>query len=260
LLAGWVEESEGGQVNFEGGWTPQQKANALPLLQPYAGKPTELNDEEYHKPKPIDWSKVRTVHDKEFPHGYTANIYDPIEQKLDKHVFRNEEPRDSVINFIKRLYARALKEEFGIQEPEMFVDLYLTGSLTTYQYSETSDCDISVIPNYERFSQSFGQDANKVRKKLVSASIDHIDGTYLPGTSHPLQFFVVADGISHTDLYQPGLRSAWSIFDEMWIVPPERERSHEVASEFPDAYSRASQMADKMEDALDHDPEMAREL
>lgn len=46
----------------------------------------------------------------------------------------------------------------------------------------------------------------------------------------------------------------------MWIVPPEKDRSHEVAAEFPDAYSRASSMANKMRDALDHDPEQAREL
>lgn len=46
----------------------------------------------------------------------------------------------------------------------------------------------------------------------------------------------------------------------MWVVPPEKERSHDVASEYPDAYSRASSMAGKMSDALDHDPESAREL
>jgi len=195
---------------------------------------------------------------KQFPRY--ANIYDPIEDNLDKHAFKNGEPRQSVVNFIKRLYGRALKHEYGIENAELFIDLYITGSLTTFQYSETSDCDVSVFPNYERFAQSFDEDASKTRKRLVALSIEHIDGTFLPGTTHPLQFFVVADGIKREDLYAPGLRSAWSIFDEMWVVPPERERSHEVAAEFPDAYSRASSIADKMKDALDHDPESAREL
>ena len=189
-----------------------------------------------------------------------ANIYDPIEDELDHHAFKNGKPRQSVVNFIKRLYGRALKQEYGIENAELFIDLYITGSLTTFQYSETSDCDVSVFPNYERFAQSFDEDASKTRKRLVALSIEHIDGTFLPGTTHPLQFFVVADGIKREDLYAPGLRSAWSVFDKMWVVPPERERSHEVAAEFPDAYSRASSIADKMKDALDHDPDSAREL
>ncbi len=145
----------------------------------------------------------------------TTNIYDPIENDLDKHVFQNGEPRKSVVNFIKRLYGRALKQEYGIENAELFIDLYITGSLTTFQYSETSDCDVSVFPNYQRFAESFDEDSSKTRKRLVSLSIEHIDGTFLPGTTHPLQFFVVADGIERTDLYRPGLRSAWSIFDEM---------------------------------------------
>jgi hypothetical protein len=120
-----------------------------------------------------------------------------------------------VINFIKKLYYRALKVEYGIDKPEAYIDLYITGSLTTFQYSETSDCDVSVFPNYERFAKTFGDDSSKTRKRLVSLSIEHIDGTFLPGTTHPLQFFVVADGIELNDLYQPGLRSAWSISDEM---------------------------------------------
>lgn len=237
-LFGYIEED--GKVIYphdeNNDWlTPEWETKILRTLEPYKFKdPSYLNKE--------------------------ANIYDPIEEDLDKHVFKNGEPRDSVVNFIKRLYGRALKQEYGIENPEAFVDLYITGSLTTFQYSETSDCDISVFPIYEKFAQSFGEDSSKTRKRLVALSIEHIDGTFLPGTTHPLQFFVVADGIERQDLYQPGLRSAWSIYDEMWVVPPEKERSHDVAVEYPDAYSRASSMANKMRDALDRDAESAREL
>ena len=76
----------------------------------------------------------------------TANIYDPIHDDLDPHVFQNGIPRQSVQDFITRIYGRALKAEYGITNPSAFVDLYITGSLTTYQYSETSDCDVSVFP------------------------------------------------------------------------------------------------------------------
>lgn len=187
-----------------------------------------------------------------------ANIWDPVEATLDQRVFDDITPRKSITRFIERLYYNAAKKL--VPDPQVYIDLYITGSLTTFQYSDSSDCDVSVFPAYDEIGMVTGLDPKELRRQLVALSIEHIDGTFLPGGLHPLQFFVVADGIAPTDLYKPGLRSAYSLKDKEWVVPPEKERSHDIEVELPEAFHKAHQMADKMNQALDHDPETAREM
>lgn len=189
----------------------------------------------------------------------TANIFDPIHDELDQAVYNGIKPKDKHVDFLRRLYFRALNQELGVTGEE-WADMYLTGSLTTYQWGETSDCDVSIFPDYDKIWAELDIDPNTARKQLIHMSIEHLDGTFLPGTTHPIQFFVVPPGTLPGDLYQPGLRSAFDLHDRLWIVPPERERSHNIETEMPELFRRASEMADKMSEMLDHDKEAARQL
>jgi SAM-dependent methyltransferase len=192
----------------------------------------------------------------------SANILDPIQPELDQTVFDGITPRKRHIDFIKRLYYRALDKELGVPPSAIseWADLYLTGSLTTYQYSEVSDADISVFPNYEEIWERLGLEPDQARKELVSLSIAHIDGTFLPGTTHPMQFFVVPYQTFPQDKFKPGERSGYSLLERQWFVEPEKDRAHDIQTEMPDIWVKAVDMADKMNDMLDHDPERAREM
>lgn len=188
-----------------------------------------------------------------------SNILDPIHDELDQRVYKGTRPRPSKIKFIKDHFMETIKEIVPIPEP--YFDLYLTGSLTTYQYSDNSDCDISVFPKYEELMGIMGlPDANQVRRILVAYIIDKIDGLILPGTQHPVQHFVVQDGVSLNQMYHQGLRSAWSFQDEDWVVEPEIDRAHDISIELPLLFLRARAIADKMRIALDTDPETAKRL
>jgi hypothetical protein len=187
-----------------------------------------------------------------------SNIYDPIHRKLDQHIFDGDSPRPSFVAFVKHLYYKNVAAL--VPTPEKYLPLVLTGSLTTYQYSTTSDCDVSVFPDYEELQKILFADPDDIRKELIAVSIGKTDGTFVPGTMHPMQLYVVPPNIETEDLYKPGLRSGWSFEEKRWIVPPEKGRSHRVQKEFPDLYEKAAQMADKMSEMLDHDPEKARQL
>lgn len=188
-----------------------------------------------------------------------ANILDPIHDTLDPTVFKGTEPRPQKVSFIYNHFMDAVREI--VPTPEGYFDLYLTGSLTTYQYSQNSDCDISIFPRYDQLIDVMGfTDANQVRRDLVAFVIDKVDGAILPGTTHPIQNFVVADGVSLTQMYHQGLRSAWSFQDHQWVVQPEKDRAHDVSIELPLMFLRARAMADKMRIALDTDPELAKRL
>src|SRR5205814_3466090 len=122
-------------------------------------------------------------------------------------------PKASVVSFIRRVYYRSFAKFFHVSPADVphFVNLVLTGSLTTYQYSDTSDTDMSVFPNYPLFQRKFGLDPVQARKELIALNIDHLDGTFIPGSPHPLQFFVLPEGIKSEDRFKPGLRSGFDL-------------------------------------------------
>jgi 2'-5' RNA ligase len=186
-----------------------------------------------------------------------SNIFDPIQKELDQKVFNGIDPRPRIVKFIEEEIRKVLTPLLGF-DPMEFIDLYLTGSLTTYQYGDTSDCDTSVFVQWDLWPT--GADPNTIRRTLIPIIMDKLDGTNLPGTQHPIQHFIVPPGVEPHDLYKPGLRSAWSFRDHKWLVPPERDRVHDISVELPVLYRRAEDMADKMENLLAYDPIYAKEF
>jgi hypothetical protein len=126
----------------------------------------------------------------------------------------------------------------------------LTGSLTTYQYSPGSDCDISLFISVDHLP-------DWSRAEMIGIMTELCDGTLLPGTSHPLQCYVVDPEFKKEDLYQPGLRSGYDIDNNKWIVPPEKNRAHDVKQELNSLYVGALEGADKMERLLRYEPDKA---
>jgi hypothetical protein len=178
-----------------------------------------------------------------------ANIFDPIEPELDQSVFKGETPRPMVTKFIKDKFYETFEDL--VDDPELYFHLVLTGSLTTYQYSETSDCDITVIPDYDSLSGILHLPPNEVRRQCVRLATRQLDGTYVPGSSHPLQYFVIPDGVDPNEMFKKGIRSGWSFWDESWINPPEKDRAHDIKVELPDLYARAQRVGQKLTTLLD---------
>lgn len=159
---------------------------------------------------------------------------------LDPHVFRGATPHPSIIRFLREGLRKAVKRQFHVNAEELF-DSYLTGALVTHNYTDTSDADLTVFPAYHLWPQ-YEEDPDTLRRLLIDMVVKHLDGTYLPGTEHPLQVFVVAFGVGPHDLYKPGKRAAWSFADEDWFTKPISE-----PDEIPMLFARAQAMADKME-------------
>lgn len=192
---------------------------------------------------------------------HQANIFDEIHSELDQRVFKGEEPRPLIVTFIQRKIFSCLRDGF-IDDPEKYFTLYLTGSLTTYQYSDASDCDISVFPAYGALTDITGEeDPEQIRKMLILLLTTELDGTDLPGTPHPLQNFVQKVGATPGSMFKPGLRSAWDFQTRKWLVPPEKSRSHDPVKEFPELFQKAQAVGEKMTILLDHgDIDAAKQL
>lgn len=187
-------------------------------------------------------------------HFKSANILDPIHDQLDPRVWEDAaaaQPRlrEEHSNFLfEKIYT--ILEQDGYDGMEEWLSLVFTGSLTTYQYSEDSDVDISLFVDVEVFP-------DWSRAEMIGLMIHHVDGTKLPGTPFPIQAYVVPPDFTKEMLYQPGLRSGYDISTDTWIVPPDRSRVHDVEREMNESYTIALENADKMEKLLRYEPDKA---
>jgi hypothetical protein len=184
----------------------------------------------------------------------TANILDPVHDTLDPTVFDAVHEHFPVLKpqhkaWVLDQIMEVLKRH-GYGDMEKWLGVYLTGSLTTFQYSDDSDFDVSLFVNTDVFPEWS-------RAEMIGVMVSDLDGQLLPGTTHPMQCFVVAKGIRPQDLYKPGLRSGYLIEQDRWVVPPERDRVHDVQREMHADYQYALQQADKMERLLRYEPHKA---
>jgi hypothetical protein len=173
-----------------------------------------------------------------------SNILDPIKDELDPAVFtRAHDPdpdvRIAIITWVKNTVYKIMKDA-GWPDPKNYLSLILTGSLTTYQYGEHSDFDVSLWIDAQRFP-------DWVRSDLIALMIEKAEGLMVPGTTHPLQAFVV-DSVRYTpgDLYKPGLRSAYDLDERRWLVLPERARAVDVQIAYPAIVAYAREVTEMM--------------
>jgi tRNA nucleotidyltransferase (CCA-adding enzyme) len=158
----------------------------------------------------------------------TANILDPVQKTLSGDVFRHPASalptvKEDVASWAREKVHNALRVGGWPDPAELdYVRLVLTGSLTTYQWSEDSDFDVSVWIDSETLPEW-------VRADLIALMVEQCDGILVPGSTHPLQCFVVdSEKYQMSDLYRTGLRSAWDLDRGQWIVPPDRSRAKDV--------------------------------
>lgn len=188
-----------------------------------------------------------------------SNILDPIHATLDPAVFEDpasHQPklRPELVTWVTTVVFEVL-ERHGYDHPDKWLMLVLTGSLTTYQYSDSSDCDISLFVDTKRFP-------DWSRAEMIGFMVGDVDGTKLPGTPHPIQAYVVPPEIKPKDLYKPGLRSGLIVYGKgqgRWIVPPDRERVHDVEHEMNDAYTVGLLSADKLDLLMRYEPDKAQQ-
>jgi hypothetical protein len=180
-----------------------------------------------------------------------ANILDPIQDTLDPDVFNNAETvapdvKPALVTWVTNKVYKILKDA-GWPDPSKYLKLVLTGSLTTYQWGPESDFDVSLWIDTERFPEW-------VRADLIGLMIEKAEGIIVPGTTHPLQVFVVdTNKYQPEDLYKPGLRSGYDLDKQDWIVLPERERTIDVYKTYPAVVRYAKDCEEKVRLLLRYD-------
>lgn len=184
---------------------------------------------------------------------YQSNILDPPQPTLPPHVWEHPNAPEPILkpvhaHFITSHIYRVL-EHGGYSEPHKWLNLYFTGSLCSYQYSDSSDADISLFVDSNLPEWS--------RAEMIGLMIEGTDGITLPGTSYELQAYVVGRNLHPADLYKPKLRAGYDIGAHRWISPPDRSLAHDVKAQENAFYVWGLQAADKMERLLRYEPDKA---
>lgn len=186
-----------------------------------------------------------------------SNILDPIQPTLPSKIWEDPtEPEPTLrpvhAHFItKHIYAVLTRG--GYTDPHKWLDLYFTGSLCTYQYSDSSDADISLFVNAKRLPEWS-------RAEMIGLMITGCDGVTLPGTTYEIQAYVVSPRIHPAEIYKAGLRPGYHIDDHHWISPPDRNAAHDVEAQENGYYAWALQQTDKMEKLLRYEPHKATDF
>ena len=183
----------------------------------------------------------------------SANILDPVQNVLPE-IWDNPradkpklKPRYS--HFITKTIFAAL-ERHGYGDPQDWCSLYLTGSLTTYQYSPNSDVDINLFIHADKVPEWS-------RSEMVGIMVGEVDGTPLSGTPYVLQAYVLPHGVKPADKYAPGIRAGYDIENGRWIEPPDRKRTMDVEKAENGWYVQGEEAADKLESLLRYEPHKA---
>lgn len=183
-----------------------------------------------------------------------SNILDPVRPTLDARVWLHAgDPKPTLrplhAHFITRhIYGILIRG--GYSDPERWLKLYFTGSLCTYQYSDSSDADVSLFIDSSKLPEWS-------RAEMIGLMVEGCDGVTLPATPYELQAYVVSPKIKPGDLYKPGLRPGYDIFHHKWIEPPTHALEHDVQKQEEGFYAWALQGADKMEKLLRYEPDKA---
>jgi hypothetical protein len=188
------------------------------------------------------------------PQPKTANILDPISSHLDPAVFIHPEAPDPQVNpklnrWVHRAVHAAL-EKHGYEGPQRWLKMFLTGSLCTYQYSPEADFDLNLFVDSAKFPEWS-------RAEMIGILTTALDGQNLPGTNHPLQIFVSSKELGPKDKFKPGLRAAYDLDADKWLVPPDKHAAHDVEHEMNTSYIYALEVADKMDRLLRYEPDKA---
>ena len=172
----------------------------------------------------------------------TSNILDPIHDTLDQDVFNGTTPKEGFfkyhLNHVREVFRQNNFNPYAFR-------FYLTGSLCTYQYSRTSDVDISIVCDADEFEE-------EDRAELIAIVLESLDGSFFPRTRHQYQHFVQPFGVDIEDLFILGLRSAWDFEDSEWVLPPKRSYAHNVMEKKPDWVLAGVQISDKINTLIDH--------
>lgn len=132
----------------------------------------------------------------------SESVLDPVHDTLAKDVWTDDE--EHVKEKHRSYILDKLYEWLDIMDVESEPSkIAIVGSITTYQYTDTSDIDVNVVIDID----------DEKRKELLKFLPNE---TLLPDTKHPVNFYISKDAESNIEKKD----SAYDLLNDKWIKRP----------------------------------------
>lgn len=151
---------------------------------------------------------------KTFKKFYNESVIDPVRSTYAKDVFEDADTDNPKIkSSIKDLIKKQI-DKFSKEYP--VISYQLVGSILTHRYRDDADLDINVyfkVPSAK-------QEEEELR---LSKSLKDINGKEVPGTKHPINYYVIAskEGKKSADEKVDAL---FDIVSDKWIKKPKEQK------------------------------------
>ena len=134
------------------------------------------------------------------------SILDPVKEELSSDIWSGNKLKASVkVHIMKRLEG-FLKG----QTDKKIENVFLLGSMTGHQYSDTADIDINFVLKI----------TDERRKEIGGLIMAGLNGKDLPGTKHPINYFISTTVKPEWKSGKAG--SIYDILKDKWLVEPSK--------------------------------------
>lgn len=151
---------------------------------------------------------------KTFKKFYNESVIDPVRSTYAKDVFEDADTDNPKIkSSIKALIKKQI-DKFSKEYP--VISYHLVGSILTHKYRDDADLDINVYFDVPK-------DKQEEEELRLSKSLKDINGKEVPGTKHPINYYVIAskEGKKSADEKVDAL---FDIVSDKWIKKPKEQK------------------------------------
>jgi len=158
----------------------------------------------------------------------SANILDEPRETLDPSIWdigKEDLPflkPDIKVKIVKN-FINYISRFGGYKYPEKWIkNMFYTGSTATYTYTDKSDIDIHIIVDWKEMLRNNPEKEKDSLEQVWRALHDvfwwTLNKEKLPGTKHPLTFYVVKPG-EESEILE-AKEEIYDIGHDVWLIPP----------------------------------------
>ena len=127
---------------------------------------------------------------------FTESIIDAPRRTYAPGVFDDADTSDPKIKASVRKIVDAQIKEFAKEYP--VIKIGLVGSILTKRYRNDADLDFNVLFDVPKEKQE-DERINLSKKYLSASNPDNIQGKLIPGTEHPINYYLITDSKTYQD-------------------------------------------------------------
>lgn len=185
----------------------------------------------------------------------TASVIDLPRETLDPKTWDTSKKPSPLLPQHREFILKNLHDylkSVGIEGNEQWVNfLYADGSLLTYQWADDSDFDTYMLINWDMFrAANVGlmlelMSNNDIASLLTKLFRKSLDGKLLPGTNHPVTYYVRGDELRQSS------DAIYDILNNKWLrEPPQLPEEYDPEEHFKDVWQSVLKYAKDLDEKI----------